>query len=48
MKLQFDASMEEASIMFVAEHKAWDIVRRLKEQNEYIRLFPTFIHLCAS
>jgi len=35
MKLRFDASMEEANGLFLAEHQAWDIVRRLKEQNEY-------------
>ena len=35
MRIQFEEGMEEANNLFMKEHKAWEIAKRIQEQNEY-------------
>jgi len=34
MKIQFDDHMEDANQLFIAENTAWEIAKRIQEQNE--------------
>lgn len=34
MRIYFEDTMEEANDLFIREHKAWDIAKRIQEQNE--------------
>jgi len=34
MKIRFDDNMEDANQMYVAESTAWEIAKRIQEQNE--------------
>lgn len=42
MKLQFDEIMEDANQLFVAENTAWEIAKRIQEQNEYVNTTKSF------
>lgn len=43
MRVQFERAMETANDMFIREHKAWDIAKRLQEQNEYDETHPILL-----
>lgn len=34
MRIKFEHAMEEANDLFIREHKAWEVAKRIQEQNE--------------